>query len=157
MPLTLDQYAAWLDTRGLPWPAPPEVEPAKARPHLETLHGLKAVLWNVYGTLLAIPCGELLFEHPQPLIMDVALDKTITEFKMWASMSRKPGKPSEYMRVLYDKELMLQKAAGGSERHPALLADRIWEALLKRLFQQDYQFHAGFHGSLDDDTRTVPY
>ena len=64
MPLTLDQYAAWLDTRGLPWPAPPAVEPAKARAHLAPLHGLKAVLWNVYGTLLAIPFGELVFEHP---------------------------------------------------------------------------------------------
>ena len=157
MPLTLEQYATWLDTRGLPWPAAPEAEPAKARPHLATLGGLKAVMWNVYGTLLAIPYGELLFEHPQPLIMDVALDKTITEFKMWGSMSRKPGKPSEYMRVLYDKELLQHKSAGGGERYPEVLAERIWEALLKKLFQKEYQFDTDFYGSLNEYSRKVAY
>lgn len=157
MPLTLDQYASWLDTRGLPWPAAPKVEPAKARPHLPTLRGVRAVLWNVYGTLLAIPGGELLFEHPQPLIMEVALDKTIDEFKMWGSMSRKPGQPSEYMRHLYAQELMLQKSSGGPERYPEILAERIWEALIKKLFQKEYQFDAGFYGSLNEYARKVAY
>ena len=64
MPLTLEQYATWLDTRDLPWPAPPDVEAPKARPHLKRLP-VRAVTWNVYGTLLAISQGELLFEHPQ--------------------------------------------------------------------------------------------
>src|SRR3954471_20146208 len=121
MPLTLEQYATYLDTRGTPMPAPPTVESAKARPHLKPMRGLKAVLWNVYGTLLAIPFGELVFEHPQPLIMDVALEKTITEFKMWGSMSRKPGQPSEYMRHLYGQELLQQKASIGGERFPEVL------------------------------------
>ena len=30
MALTLQQYATYLDTRGLPWPAPPEVERPKS-------------------------------------------------------------------------------------------------------------------------------
>ncbi len=94
MALTLEQYATYLDTRGTPMPAPPVVESAKAKPHLKPLRGLKAILWNVYGTLLAIPFGELVFEHPTKLVMEVALDKTIDEFKMWGSMSRKPGAPS---------------------------------------------------------------
>jgi hypothetical protein len=157
MPLNLEQYAAWLDTRNLSWPAPPEVEPAKAKEHLETLHGLKAVIWNVYGTLLAIPGGDLVCEHPQPLIMDVALDKTISEFKMWGSMSRKPGKPSEYMRVLYDKELLLHKAVSGGERYPEVHSERIWEALLKKLLQKEYQFDAGFYGSLNEYSKKVAY
>src|SRR6266446_8356834 len=125
MPLSLDQYAAYLDTRGLPWPAPPTPEPAKAKPKLTPIRGLKAVLWNVYGTLLATPFGELVFEHPQSLLMDVALEKTITEFKMWGSMSRKPGQPSEYMRHLYTEELLKQRAAGGGERFPEVLAERL--------------------------------
>ena len=41
---------------------------------------MRAVLWNVYGTLLAIPGGDLAFEHPQPFVMSSALDKTIQEF-----------------------------------------------------------------------------
>jgi len=52
---------------------------------------------------------------------------------------------------------MLQKAVGGSERHPELLADRIWEALLKKLFQKDYQFDTGFYGSLNEYSRKVAY
>ena len=77
---------------------------------------MKAVLWNVYGTLLAIPTGDLVFEHPQPLIMEVALDKTIAEFNMWASMSRKPGKPAVYLQHLYSQELLQHKSSVGSER-----------------------------------------
>ena len=92
MPLSLEQYATWLDGRhDLHWPAAPIPEPPKARPHLKRLRNVRAVLWNVYGTLLAIPFGELVFEHPTEYVMTMALEKTITEFKMWASMSRKPG------------------------------------------------------------------
>ena len=100
---------------------------------LPPMPGLKAVLWNVYGTLLAIPFGELVFEHPTQMIMDVALDKTINEFKMWGSMSRKPGAPAEYMRHLYSQELLLLKAAGGGERFPEVPAEKVWEALIKKL------------------------
>jgi FMN phosphatase YigB (HAD superfamily) len=157
MPLTLEQYANYLDTRGTPWPAPPVVEPAKAKPHLAELHGIKAVLWNVYGTLLAIPMGELLFEHPQPLIMDVALDKTINEFNMWGSMSRKPGRPAEYMKHLYSQELLQHQSFAGPERHPEVQVEKIWEALLKKLFQKDYQFDAGFFGSLNEYSKKVAY
>src|SRR5947209_15004033 len=98
MPLTLEQYATYLDGRDLPWPAPPAIKPKKAVPHLKRLPEVRAVLWNVYGTLLAIPtAGELLFEQPQKFVMDVALEKTIAEFKMWGWMSRKPGEAWEDM------------------------------------------------------------
>jgi histidinol phosphatase-like enzyme len=157
MPLTLDQYATYLDTRGTPMPAPPTVESAKAKPHLTKLRGLKAVLWNVYGTLVAIPFGEIAFEHPTQLIMDVALDKTINEFNMWGSMSRKPGAPAEYMRHLYSTELLLLKAAGGGERYPEIPADKIWENLIKKLFQKDYKFDAGFFGSINEYSKKVAY
>src|SRR5262245_66532856 len=89
MPLTLEQYADYLDTRDLPWPAPPPVERIRARPHLARLPGVRVVTWSVYGTLLNLAGGELYFEHPQKFIMDLALDKTLQEFKMWGSMSRK--------------------------------------------------------------------
>ena len=144
MALTLEQYAAYLDTRDLPWPAAPEVDRPKAKPHLVRLPQVRAVLWNVYGTLLAVAGGELLFEHPTPFIMNNALDKTIQEFKMWASMSRKPGQPSEYMGQIYRQVLAEQRAGpGGGERHPEVAAERVWEAILKRLLQKDYKFDAG--------------
>ena len=158
MPLTLEQYATWLDGRDLPWPAPPKPEPVKARPHLVPLAGVRAVLWNVYGTLLAIPTGELLFEHSQPFVMSMALEKTIAEFKMWASMSRKPGAPSEYMLHLYRSQLDEQRLAPSpGEKHPEFLADRLWEGLIKKLFQKEYVFDAGFYGSLNEYSRKVAY
>jgi hypothetical protein len=158
MPLTLEQYATYLDTRDLPWPAPPEVEPPKARPHLVRLPEVRAVLWNVYGTLLAIPGGDLAFEHPQPFVMSSALDKTIQEFKMWGSMSRKPGQPSDYLHSVYKQLLTEQRAVpGGTERYPEVAADRLWEAIIKRLLQKDYKFDAGFFGSLNEFSRKVAY
>src|SRR5947207_11420204 len=46
---------------------------------LKPLAGIKAVTWGVYGTLLTISEGRLLFLHPDPLCMEVALDKTRSE------------------------------------------------------------------------------
>ena len=128
MPLTLEQYATYLDGRDLPWPAPPAIKPKKAIPHLTRLPEVRAVLWNVYGTLLAIPFGELLFEHPQPFVMHMALEKTIAEFKMWASMSRKPGQPSEYMGqtcTLAQYEMAPVGQCGGTRTSLANWATRI--------------------------------
>jgi FMN phosphatase YigB (HAD superfamily) len=159
MPLSLEQYASYLDTRGdLPWPAPPQAAPVKARSHLARLSGVRAVLWNVYGTLLAIPQGELLFEHPTAFIMSNALDKTIQEFKMWGSMSRKPGQPSEYLQAIYTQILTEQRSSiGGGERFPEVASERVWETILKRLLQKDYKFDAGFFGSINELSRKVAY
>src|SRR5262245_11232566 len=139
MALTLEQYAAYLDSRrDLPWPAPPEVERPRARPHLVRLPGVRAVLWNVYGTLVAIPGGELYFEHPQKFVMDVALDKTIQEFKMWGAMTRKPGNPADYLRRVYADLLGEQRTMPVSvEKYPEVASDRLWETFIKKLLQKD--------------------
>ena len=158
MALTLEQYAAYLDTRDLPWPAAPEAEPARAKPHLKPLPELRAVLWNVYGTLLAIPGGELWFTHSTKFVMDVALDKTVQEFKMWASMSRKPGQPADYLAQMYGKVLDEQRTIpGGGERFPEVLSERVWEAIIKKLLQKEYRFDAGFFGSLNELSQKVAH
>jgi FMN phosphatase YigB (HAD superfamily) len=158
MPLNLEQYAAYLDTRGLTWPAPPTAERPKARPHLKTLPEVRVVAWNIYGTLLAISQGDLLFEHPQPFVMDLALEKTVQEFKMWGSMTRKPGQPAEYMRQLYGKGLTEQRMAPSpGVKYPEIVAERIWEGIIKKLLQKEYQFDAGFFGSLNEYSRKVAY
>jgi FMN phosphatase YigB (HAD superfamily) len=157
MPLTLDQYATYLDTRGLPWPAVPKADPPKVRPHLRHIEGVRAVLWNVYGTLLAITEGELKLEVENNLLMNVALDKTIHEFKMWGSMSRKPGQPADYMREIYKKALDEQRLAPSEDKYPEVRCEKIWESIIKKLFQKDYKFDAGFFGSLDEYSRKVAY
>ena len=136
----------------------PEPEPLKARPHLVQVGGVRCVLWNVYGTLLSIFEGELKFEHPTEFIMNVALDKTIQEFKMWASMSRKPGQPADYMKEIYGRVLNEQKLApSAGEKFPEIQADRIWESITKKLFQKEYKFDAGFFGSLNEYSRKIAY
>jgi len=157
MPLSLDQYATYLDGRGLPWPAPPEPHPPKVRPHVEPIEGVRAVLWTVYGTLLAIPDGELKFEVDNDFLMNVALDKTIHEFKMWGSMSRKPGQPAEYMREIYRKALDEQRLAPALDRPAELLSEKVWEGIIKKLFHKDYQFDAGFYGALNEYAKKVAY
>jgi FMN phosphatase YigB (HAD superfamily) len=157
MALTLEQYASYLDTRDLPWPAVPEVERPKARPHLKRRPGIRVVLWNVYGTLLNIAGGELLFEQPQKMLMNVALDKTVQEFKMWGSMSRKPGQPADYMEIIYSQVLGEQSIGIGDEKYPEVAADRVWEAIVKKLLQKDYKFDAGFYGSLNELSRKIAY
>jgi FMN phosphatase YigB (HAD superfamily) len=157
MPLSLDEYATHLDGRGLPWPAPPVPDPPKVRPHVKQIEGVRAVLWTVYGTLLAIPEGELKFEVDNDFMMNVALDKTIHEFKMWGSMSRKPGQPSEYMREIYKKALDEQRLAPAPDKYPELLSEKIWEGIVKKLFQKEYKFDAGFYGALNEYSRKIAY
>jgi FMN phosphatase YigB (HAD superfamily) len=158
MALTLEQYATYLDTRDLPWPAAPQADPPRAKPHLKPLPEVRAVIWNVYGTLLAIAGGELWFEHPTKFVMDVALDKTVQEFKMWGSMSRKPGQPAEYLGQMYGKVLSEQRTVpGGGERFPEVLSERVWEAIIKKLLQKEYRFDAGFFGALNELSQKVAY
>ncbi len=159
MPLTLEQYATYLDTReDLNWPAPPPVQKIKARPHLSPKPDVRAVAWDLYGTLLHIFGGTLLFQHPQKFVMDIALDKTVGEFKMWGSMVRKPGQPSEYMGQMYEKILTdLRLAPSPGEKYPEILSEKIWEGIIKKLLQKDYKFDPGFFGSLNEYSRKIAY
>jgi len=156
MPLTLEQYIERIHERpDLVWPAAPRIEPVKARPALPKLP-LRGVMWTVYGTLLAIPQGELLFEHPQDFVTEAALDKVIKEFKMWQSMSRKPGAPSAYLRELFRKALqMLQLST--TERYPEVPAERIWDDIVKKLQQKEYTFDVAIYGSLGDYVQKIAY
>jgi FMN phosphatase YigB (HAD superfamily) len=116
------------------------------------------VTWSAYGTLLAISGGSLVFEHPERFIMDLALEKTLQEFKMWGSMSRKPGQPADYLRQMYARSLEEQQLAPlPGEKHPEYVSARIWESIIKKLLQKDYKFDAGFFGSLNEFSRKVAY
>lgn len=158
MPLTLEQYVERLDSRtDLPWPVAPKIDPLKAKPSLHRLP-VKAVFWTVYGTLVAIPNGELQFEHSQDFVTDAALDKLIKEFKMWNSMSRKPGAPSAYMKELFRKSLTtLRMTGGGGEKHPDVQVERVWDDIVKKLQQKEYAFDAGTYGSLNEYAKKIAY
>jgi FMN phosphatase YigB (HAD superfamily) len=156
MPLTLEQYIERIHQRpDLVWPAPPQIDPPKARPALRPLP-IRAVLWTVYGTLIAVPHGELLFEHPQEYVTEAALDKVIKEFKMWQSMSRKPGAPAAYLRELFRKALQMLQLSS-SERYPEVPAERIWDDIVKKLQQKEYSFDVAVYGSVGDFVQKIAY
>lgn len=159
MPQTLDEYAQWLAERNLRWPAAPKTSPIGATPYLKPLPGIRVVLWDVYGTLLRITDGELLFVHPQAIFMEVALDKTIQEFNMWQSMSRKPGAPWEYMLQLYTRAYDDLRLMGTGRKGdlPEVDAARLWRKVLDKLDKNDYAYNASQLGDLDQLSEKVAY
>ncbi len=156
MPLTLEQYVEKLDERSdLPWPIAPKIDAPKAKPHLARFP-VRAVLWNIYGTLVSVTGGELAFEHPQEFVMDAALDKLIKEFKMWNSMSRKPGAPSMHLKESYTKILSnLRMVGSGGEKFPEVAVERAWEDVVKKL--RDYTFDVPTYGSLNEFSKKIAY
>ena len=158
MPLSLEQYVERLDARtDLPWPKAPPIDAPKAKPSLHEMP-IKAVFWTVYGTLVAIPQGELQFEHTQDFVTAAALEKVIKEFKMWQSMSRKPGAPAAYMKELFRKALtQLQLAGSGGEKFPEVASERVWDDIVKKLMLKEYTYDASIYGTLDDLTKKIAY
>jgi FMN phosphatase YigB (HAD superfamily) len=160
MPQSFPEYVDWLDSRNdLIWPKPPQLQPIKARPHTKPLRGIRAVLWNLYGTLLRVTDGEPLLYHHTALRMQVALEKTITEFNMWNSMKRTPGAPWEYMLqkyrgVLEDLELRTPVESGD---FPQVVSSRIWRQLIEMLEQKEYTYDRDFYGEPDDFAEKVSY
>lgn len=159
MPKSLEEYAEWLDERKLLWPAAPIPVLPKATPFLKRLSGIRAVTWGVYGTLLSISEGRLLFLHPDPLCMEVALDKTIHEFNMWNSMSRKPGPPWEYMFHQYKRlvEANLLAASPRSGEAREVNAAHIWEVLIERLTKKDFAWDESAYGDMSEFSEKVAW
>jgi hypothetical protein len=159
MAKSLLEYADWLDSRGLRWPAPPKRQPLSATPYVKPLPGIKAVTWNLYGTLLSIADGELLFQAPLPIRMEVALDKTIKEFNMWNSMTRKPGAPWEYMLTLFNRVFDELRLGGSAKRGDVVEINSatLWKKLLGKLEQKEYQYDVDSLGTIDDLSVKVAY
>jgi FMN phosphatase YigB (HAD superfamily) len=135
------------------------MERVKAEPHCDPLPGVKAVLWNVYGTLIRITDGELLHETPDRLRMEVALDKTIREFNMWHSMTRKPGAPWEYLLSVY-RRLVEDQRLAGTRRFgdvPEVDSARVWRKIVDRLLQKEYSYDRLQYGDEDALSEKIAY
>ena len=160
MSKTLMEYAEWLAHRDeLIWPAAPPSVLRKAIPSIKPLPGIKAVTWNVYGTLLRITDGDLLLLPTQELRMQVALEKTIKEFNMWQSMSRKPGDPwaqlfPQYKDVLAEMQLTVPARKGDLGQ---VDSTKLWRKLISRLEQKEYEYDADFYGDADEYAEKVAF
>lgn len=159
MPKSLQEYAEWLAGRDLIWPQPPKIEPVKAKPFLKPLPGIRAVTWSIYGTLLRITGGELIFDSTDGIQMQVALDKTIHEFNMWNSMTRKPGAPWETLAPKY-RRFLEERQMVGTERKgdvPEVDSAEIWLRIIGGLLQKEYSYDQLFYGDLDDLAEKVAF
>lgn len=158
MPLTLEKYAEFLENRKDPAPFGPDPTPfPKVKPHFRPTPGIRAVIWGGYGSLMLVGGGELALLNPDPVMRKISLEKTIHEFKMWQSMSRKPGEPAEYMehifRQVHDSMAMAPSAAG-----PAIVrVERVWEGILGRLFQKEYSYDTNFYGEIGEYCKKIGY
>ena len=159
MPKSLLEYADWLSDRKLLWPAAPPKVSVSATPSTKPLNDIRAVTWSVYGTLLRISDGELLFAHPQTIRMEVAIEKTIHEFNMWNSMTRRAGKPSDaflpkYRSALEDECLMSGNRKGDL---PEVDSSHVWKRMLQLLSKKEYQYDESFYGDLQSLSEKVAY
>jgi FMN phosphatase YigB (HAD superfamily) len=159
MPKTLEEYADWLDERKLSWPAPPKRVPVAAKPSSTPLAGIRAITFSIYGTLLRITDGQLLFVHPQAVRMEIALERTIKEFNMWNSMTRKPGAPSaallvRYQRILDEQQLTTARAPGDV---PEFDAVRVWIKLVRQLQQKEYTYSESTLGNLEQLSEKIAF
>ncbi|QDV32071.1 hypothetical protein Spb1_40190 [Planctopirus ephydatiae] len=152
MAKSLLQYMQMLDDPSRRWPAPPKVEEIKATPSIKPLAGLKLMAWDPYGTLIRIADGQLEPIVPQMLRMEIALDKTLKEFNMWNSMTRKPGAPWEYLWQIYQKiveDSKLQaKVKRGETPDPNMAS--YWRKVLGKLEQKSYSYDESIYGDLDE-------
>ena len=160
MAKTLQEYADWLDDReDLLWPKPQKAESPKATAYLKPLPEIRVVAWNIYGTLLRIADGDLLFEVPQELRMQIALEKVDAEFKMWNSMYRKPVAPWKYLHEQFGKFLERQRMASTKQKGdvPEVSSDQIWRQILAQLAEKEYEYDAEFYGDLEELSEKVAY
>ena len=159
MAKSLIEYTDLLSSRNLRWPAAPKFEPALATPSVGRLEGIKMVVWNIYGTLLRIADGDLYFRHPEAVRMEVALEKTIHEFNMWNSMTRKPGKPWEYMLQKYLSALDEQQMSSSGRKGDTVEVNTttLWSKLLEMLDKKDYQYDVSIYGNLNQLAEKIAY
>ncbi len=159
MAQTFFEYLDTLAERELVWPQPPQPKPLPAKPTLKPLPDIRAVTWSVYGTLLTITDGKLLHLHPDEVRNQIALQKTIEEFRMWFSMSRKPGQPWEYMLRQYERMVGAFQMAGTKRKgdFPHVNSSHIWERLIGRLQQNEYTWDRDTYGDEPDYADKVAY
>lgn len=159
MPLTLAEYSDTLDDRQLIWPQVPAAVPVNTAPSIKRLQGVELVLWDVYGTLLRVSEGQFRVFPKEEARLQIALDKTIHEFNMWKHMYRRPGPPWQSLIGLY-KNITDRLSMVGTERRGDFtdvdLVD-VWQGIIERLFEKEYQFDEGLYGDLREFSEKVAY
>ena len=158
MSLSLAEYADTLDERKLIWPKVPAPKGVNANPSIRPIPGIRAVLWDIYGTLLRISDGRFSLFPSEDARLQIALDKTIHEFNMWNSMYRKPGPPWQSIIGIY-RSTIERQSMHASPTGDVTEVDLVetWRALIAKLFEKEYTYDEGLYGDLDELSEKVAY
>jgi len=149
MALSLEQYARYLGSRKLRWPAAPALVPPDLSPRLEEMPEVRAVTWSVYGTLVAIAGGGLSYRLEEGWRAELAMDRVVQEFRLWPAMTRKPVKPGEQLAGLYKTILErthMERSGGSASGYPEMKVEAVWKTILSRLLRNGYQYDGSFYG-----------
>jgi FMN phosphatase YigB (HAD superfamily) len=159
MPLTLAEFADQLDAKQPLWPKVAAPQAVKARPSIRPLPGIRAVLWDVYGTLLRVSDGRFTLIPDQEERLQIALDKTIHEFNMWNHMYRQPGPPWKSMIGQYKnyvERLGMQAPLRRGDFTDVVLED-VWQQIILRLFEKEFIIDEAQYGTLDEFSEKVAW
>ena len=159
MPLTLAEYSDVLDARRLIWPRVPPPVAVKATPSVSPLPGIRAVLWDVYGTLLRVSDGRFLVYSENEVPLQVALEKTIHEFSLWQAMHRKPGPPWRSMIGHY-RNITERLSMDATQRRGDLIdvdLNEVWREIIDKLRQREYQHDADMYGDENEFVEKVAF
>ncbi len=148
MTYTWPEYFDWLHKKPLKWPNPPPIQPISAKASIRPLPDIKVVFWDFYGTIIRVSDGELVKLVNDDFRMQIAIEKTLEEFSMWQSMTRKPGAPWKYLLNQYQESLdqltMTRSCSSGDT--PLVCLSEIWSRILDRLMKKDFSWDRTIHG-----------
>ena len=115
-----------------------EVVPARVTARIPRIEGAGAVLWDIYGTLLALSVGDLESALARKDTMREAFKLTIREFGFRKFLD---GDPSDTLMEQYFREIEkthLRKSSRGAFS-PEVRIERIWLRIMRKLSLQGYK------------------
>ncbi len=133
-----------------------EITPARIAERIDRIDGVKAVLWDVYGTLMALSVGDLESALAKKETMRVAFRRTIREFGLGEFLD---GDAPETLMRLYIHEI--EKTHRRKSAHgvfsPEVKIERIWLRILRRLETKGYRPSNGEKGRGPDIALKIAY
>ena len=146
---SLEDYAVYLESTHWQPAINPVLTRARVPQRVEPLRGVKAVIWDVYGTLLYChhegESRRFLGDGPE---VGLAFERTVEFFRMWPALSKSRLAPGEYVRRQFQElagQVLVEKNVRG-RRYPELRLEAVWERLLHRLQKGGYTFEAELVG-----------
>lgn len=141
MKASIDEYAERQSKRR-PRRRRHTVVPARIPARLRKLKHTAAVLWDVYGTLLALPMGDLESALAKKETMLEAFKLTAREFSFEKFLD---GNPAETLMELYVREI--EKTHRRKRSHgvfsPEVKIEQIWLRIIRRLGTRGYKPDGG--------------